>query len=167
MMSGVTQPLPISIRPPRFPDDAERLAALFAETARWHAEQFPADFRLPDMSGLIEEFRREPPGSACLLVAETDDRIVGVVTASVSEAPAGGLHKLTGKIAHIGDIVVDSGARRHGIGRALMRAAQDWASGSGAATVVLNVHPGNAAAHELYRGLGFRDFDLRMRLDLE
>lgn len=56
---------------------------------------------------------------------------------------------------HLLDLAVDPGARRRGIGRALLRAVLEDAERSGAALVVLEVRASNDAALALYGALGF------------
>lgn len=64
------------------------------------------------------------------------------------------------------NIVVDEEKRRRGYGRAMMRAALDWAREHGTASVGLHVFGHNTAARELYTSLGFRETNVSMQLDL-
>jgi ribosomal protein S18 acetylase RimI-like enzyme len=61
----------------------------------------------------------------------------------------------TGVRAWIEDVVVDSGARGHGVGEALNRAAIDEARSRGAITVELTSRPSRESANRLYLRLGF------------
>jgi ribosomal protein S18 acetylase RimI-like enzyme len=88
-----------------------------------------------------------------LLVARDPDRqapeqIVGSVTLVVFAIPSG-------KRARIESLVVDEGARGHGVGEALLRAALARAEALGAGKVDLTAVPAREAANRLYRRLGF------------
>lgn len=86
---------------------------------------------------------------ACVLfLARVEGRIVGSLTLATFPIP-------TGVRAWIEDVVVDGGARGHGVGEALNRAAIDEARARGAITVELTSRPSREAANRLYRRLGF------------
>jgi GNAT superfamily N-acetyltransferase len=55
--------------------------------------------------------------------------------------------------------------RRRGIGRALLNAALEWGRGEGCDEAELDVLVANPA-RALYEGAGFRDFEMKMTLDL-
>ena len=74
--------------------------------------------------------------------------ILGMLSLAVFEIP-------TGVRAWIEDVVVDSGARGHGAGLALVEAALEHAKGIGARTVDLTSRPSREAANRLYRRAGF------------
>ncbi len=57
--------------------------------------------------------------------------------------------------AEIGGLVVDIAARRQGIGRALMRQAELWASEHGFAEVRLRSGLHRTDAHEFYQSIGY------------
>jgi ribosomal protein S18 acetylase RimI-like enzyme len=84
-----------------------------------------------------------------LFVARVDGRIVGSLTLVLFRLP-------TGMRAWIEDVVVGSGARGHGVGEALNRAAIDAADEHGARTVDLTSRPSREAANRLYQRLGFK-----------
>ena len=86
---------------------------------------------------------------ACILfLARVDGRIVGSLTLATFPIP-------TGVRAWIEDVVVDAGARGHGVGEALNRAAIEEARSRGAITVELTSRPSREAANRLYLRLGF------------
>lgn len=78
-----------------------------------------------------------------LIIAERAGRIVGYAW---FETLAG--------VGYVRHLVVDSGARGIGLGRALMLAARDRARESGALRWCLNVDPDNTVARRLYESLG-------------
>ncbi len=57
--------------------------------------------------------------------------------------------------AEIGGLVVDTQARRQGIGRALMAQAEVWAKEHGFAEVRLRSGLHRADAHEFYQSVGY------------
>ena len=57
--------------------------------------------------------------------------------------------------AEIGGLVVDTAARRQGIGRALMAQAEAWAREHGFAEVRLRSGLHRTDAHEFYRSIGY------------
>lgn len=87
--------------------------------------------------------------SAChLLVARSDDEIVGSLTLVVFLIP-------TGIRAWIEDVVVDQARNGRGIGRQLTEQALDLARRLGAQTVDLTSRPSREAANHLYQKVGF------------
>jgi GNAT superfamily N-acetyltransferase len=59
--------------------------------------------------------------------------------------------------AFVEGLVVERGARRRGVGRALMAAAEDWARRGGAEAVRLRSGAPRTDAHAFYRALGYRE----------
>ena len=90
--------------------------------------------------------------SSRLLVARNPDRdspIVGSLCLTIYRVP-------TGVRSIIEDMVVDSQARRQGIGEALLQHAIELAREAGAGNVSLSSNPGREAANQLYRSMGFQ-----------
>ena len=83
-----------------------------------------------------------------LLVARSDDQIVGSLTLVLVRIP-------TGLRAIIEDVVVDERSRGQGVGRALNEHALEVARAAGAVTVDLTSRPSREAANRLYLNLGF------------
>lgn len=83
-----------------------------------------------------------------LFLARVDGAIVGSLTLATFRIP-------TGVRAWIEDVVVDAGARGHGVGEALNTAAIEEARIRGAITVELTSRPSREAANRLYQRLGF------------
>jgi ribosomal protein S18 acetylase RimI-like enzyme len=73
----------------------------------------------------------------------------------------------TGPCALIEELVVDEGARRQGIGRALIQAALDWAKAQGCSEVELSTEPDNLKAQAFYRRLGFESIALLLEYELD
>ena len=88
------------------------------------------------------------PVTRLLLARDEGGSIVGTLTLVAFRIP-------TGVGAWIEDVVVDEGARRQGVGEALMTAAIRLAEESGARHVNLTSRPDREAANRLYVRLGF------------
>jgi ribosomal protein S18 acetylase RimI-like enzyme len=89
--------------------------------------------------------------SSFLLVArqpKEDGPIVGILCLTIYRVP-------TGLRSIIEDVIVDEGARRQGIGEALVRYAIDAAREAGADGVSLTSNPRREAANQLYQSMGF------------
>lgn len=113
---------------------------------------------LPQLSSRAEPLDREAVrsltdcGTNTLLVARVEGVIVGTLTLAVSPLPSG-------LRAHIEDVVVDAGARGHGVGRVLIDRALGLAADAGARTVDLTSRPSRVAANRLYERAGFQQRD--------
>lgn len=117
------------------PAEARDLASIAAiETASlpW-AARWSSDSYLP-----------APDGVRFACVAELEGRIVGFLMA-----------RLAVRELEILNLAVAPGARRSGVGRALVRAALEAAAAQGATGVFLEVRESNAAALAFYDRLGF------------
>jgi RimJ/RimL family protein N-acetyltransferase len=85
---------------------------------------------------------------AAVFVAEAGEHVVARLSLARDPHPAS---------AHVADLglMVAASHRRHGIGRALLDAAAEWARGSGIRKLELHVFPHNTAAVALYERFGF------------
>src|SRR5262245_15356403 len=101
-------------------------------------------------------------GDQAVFVAEREGELLGWVHVqeflSLASDPAG---LVTG-------LVVDPAARRRGLGRGLMEAAEGWARARGLATLRLRARVERTGAHAFYRRLGFElaKEQLQFRKDL-
>ena len=86
--------------------------------------------------------------NAAVFVAELDGRIVGRLSIARDQHPA------SHHVADLG-LMVAAGARRRGIGSALLAAAVEWARASGIRKLELHVFPWNEPAIRLYERFGF------------
>lgn len=68
---------------------------------------------------------------------------------------------------HISDLAVADGHDGHGIGRALLDFAEQWARRNRCARLTLAVFPGNARARALYERAGYASDLLRMHKPLK
>ena len=133
------------------PSDAEQLtrlaAAVSAEPEGWLIS-VAGEWRSPgDERRYLKALRRYP--HAAVFVAE--DRAGTLVgRLSVGRDP----HPASTHVADVG-LMVAIGARRQGVGRALLEAAVDWAREAGVRKLELHVFPWNEAAISLYEAFGF------------
>jgi RimJ/RimL family protein N-acetyltransferase len=103
----------------------------------------------------LRAIRRYP--HAAVFVAELEDgAIVGRLSLARDQHPAS---------RHVADLglMVAMSHRRQGIGRALLRAAVDWARRNGVQKLELHVFPFNEAAIRLYEQFGFEREGYRKR----
>lgn len=63
-------------------------------------------------------------------------------------------------LLNVHDLAVLPASRGHGVGRALLLAAEERARGRGCSKLTLEVREDNARARGLYQKRGFRDFEL-------
>jgi ribosomal protein S18 acetylase RimI-like enzyme len=129
----------------------EEIREGFQEVAQAMVELIPqlSSSSPPPTLEQVTEIATSP--ASVLFVAresEEDGRIVGSLTLVVFRIP-------TGVRAWIEDVVVDSNARRRGIGDKLCRAAVDRAAEMGARTVDLTSRPSRTDANRLYTNFGF------------
>ncbi len=83
-------------------------------------------------------------------VAEGGDGIVGFAVVSC-----------LGEVAELESVAVAENARRQGVGRAVCRAAMEWASEREAERIELEVRASSGGAQALYAELGFRELGRR------
>ena len=136
---------------PADPSDAEALVrlaeAVSAEPEGWLISA-NGDWRsVGDERRYLKALRRYP--NAAVFVAErSDGAIIGRLSLARDTHPAS---------AHVADLglMVAKDARGHGVGRALLEAAVDWARGAGIRKLELHVFPWNEPAIRLYEQFGF------------
>jgi len=104
-----------------------------------------------------------PDRDSLVLVAEQSGQVVGYVYADIEPTS---WKDLRGPCGFVHDVYVDESARRHGVGRELVRAAVDWVRSRGMSQVVLWSKTGNDSAQRLFAELGFRSTMVEMTLDL-
>jgi GNAT superfamily N-acetyltransferase len=139
----------VQVRPAR-PDDVPALAQLFEQLGYATDED--------TLRAQLDLFGR---GGAHALVAElTTHRVAGLATVAIhprlySRAPS----------AQLTALVTDRAARRHGVGRALTRAAAELARAVGCEKLYVRTNRRRQESPPFYRSLGFEEthftFDLR------
>jgi RimJ/RimL family protein N-acetyltransferase len=133
------------------PSDAEQLTrlaeAVSAEPEGWLISIAGEWRSAGDERRYLKALRKY--AHAAVFVAERGDgTIVGRLSVGRDPHPAS---------AHVADLglMVAIGARREGIGTALLQAAVDWARSAGVRKLELHVFPWNEAAIALYERFGF------------
>jgi RimJ/RimL family protein N-acetyltransferase len=134
------------------PNDAARMIALVQGICEEPDVDVPIG---PGEFTITEEQERQmltdvaASDNSAFFVAEAADEIVGVLNLN------GGKRKALRHAAQLG-ISIRRDWRRRGVGTLLMRAAIDWARGTGVITrIELRVYARNLAGRELYEKFGF------------
>ena len=147
--------------------DQDALGPLGAALMRQHHAADPRRFILtphPE-AGYGRFLVSELADPDCLvMVAEREGEVVGYVFASIEGIS---WRDLRGPCGFIHDVYVREDARRHGAGRALLRAALDWVRTRGRSQVVLWTKTRNQDAQHVFAELGFRPTMIEMTLDQE
>ncbi len=89
------------------------------------------------------------PADLVIVATGSRDRVVGWLQAHASCVVESGFRvEITG-------LVVSAKARRRGVGRSLVRAAEHWAAGLSAQTVVVRSNASRVESHSFYPALGY------------
>ncbi|MFL6012688.1 MAG: GNAT family N-acetyltransferase [Gaiellaceae bacterium] len=138
------------------PADAQALVALAnAVSAEPEGWMIWNEWRgVGDERRYLRAVRRHP--DAAVYVAEVDGELAGRLSLARDPNPA------SHHVADLG-LMVDSRFRRQGVGRALLRAAVEWAPEHGVAKLELHVFPWNEPAIALYESFGFEREGFRKR----
>ena len=141
------------------PSDAEALTrlaeAVSGEPEAWLISADGEWRSVGDERRYLKAVRRYP--NAAVFVAErSDGAIIGRLSLARDTHPAS---------AHVADLglMVAKDARRGGVGRALLGAAEEWARTSGIRKLELHVFPWNEPAIRLYEHFGFEQEGYRKR----
>ena len=133
---------------PAVPGDADALVALGRDVAGEPELWLTYDRRRGDERRNVRGVQRDP--NVAVFVAETPEGIVGRLSIARDRT------LYSHHVAELG-LMVAAGARRRGVGSALMKEAIKWARGVGVVKLELTVFPHNEPAIALYRKLGFRE----------
>ena len=134
------------------PADAEALVrlaeAVSAEPEGWLISTDGEWRSVGDERRYLKALRRYPHAAVFVAQRVADGAIVGRLSLSRDAHPAS---------AHVADLglMVAAGARRQGVGWALLEAAVDWSRGAGIRKLELHVFPWNEPAIQLYEKFGF------------
>ena len=98
---------------------------------------------------LVSAVRAQDARSTVLIAQGADGTPLGFISLKVGEDAVGVAR------GHVADLAVTTGARRIGIGTALMRAGEAWARERGLPAISLDVWSTNERALAFYRCLGY------------
>jgi GNAT superfamily N-acetyltransferase len=87
--------------------------------------------------------------------------LLGLATLHVTPV----LHR-AGSVGRVTSLVVDPAARGHGVGRMLMRAAEEWAVGRGCVLMEVTSNRRRTDAHAFYERLGYAATSFRFGKEL-
>ncbi|MEP7121693.1 MAG: GNAT family N-acetyltransferase [Byssovorax sp.] len=133
-------------------------------------------FAIPDEGNLKDEDPSSPLPScyaealasiatdprSMLMVAESDGAVIGAFHLTILQYVA----YRGGRVAQIENVIVEPGARRLGVGAAMMTWAIDEARRQGCFRVQLTSNKARTRAHRFYERLGFRATHEGMKLAL-
>jgi len=100
-----------------------------------------------------------------IYLAESDHQVIGMVCvfARVQSVAA---DEEDYEYAHISDLVVLADKRNQGIGRSLLKRAEEHARSKGAKILRIGTQAGNAIARDLYLGYGFKEKAVMMQKEI-
>lgn len=157
----------IDIRPAAAAD-LQAIGRLGASLVAEHHQFDPLRFLAPppDIAARYADFigGRLGDADAIVLVAEQSGQVVGYTYASLEGFD---FMALRGPAGAIQDIIVDEGARRQGIGRALLETVLFELKAKGAPRVVLSTAHKNLGAQALFEREGFRRTMIEMTRELD
>jgi ribosomal protein S18 acetylase RimI-like enzyme len=105
---------------------------------------------------VTDSLERANFADCAVFVGEVRGRVVGAVTVATRR-------HFTGEVdAYVGELIVAAGNSRHGVGSALMSAAEDWGRARGLARLSLETGAANTIARGFYEKLGYEDEDVRL-----
>jgi GNAT superfamily N-acetyltransferase len=116
--------------------DLDQICVIADEVAALHHGHVPEIFAAPDTLRDREFWKSWiTQTQSTIHVATHQETVVGFITAKVAPGTVATILK-SRIVCRIGTIAVSSGARRHGVGTALMRSIEAWAIGQSAVEVV-------------------------------
>ena len=134
----------------RFATASDASAWLALRHALW-PEGSAAEHR-SEIDGFFRGELAEP--LAVVLAVDATDQALGLAELSIRRDPAG---CRADRVAYLEGWFVVPEARRQGIGRALIAAAEDWARSQGCRAFASDTRADNGGAAAAHRALGFKD----------
>ena len=146
---------------PGSPTDAGTLARLNPYVHDLHREHAPHVFGSPTREEATAAFEALLRLDSCrVFLAYAEDHAVGYVLVTVGERPASAFNRPR-RWLYIDQISVEPGARRRGVGRALVSAVLRYAGDAGIDDVEVDTWAFNDRAQAFFASLGFRAKTLR------
>src|SRR5574341_1028599 len=137
----------IRIRVPQT-GDGDGLARTWLDAANYYVKRNPELFHMPDMDVLIQwcEDWAVPSDSenSLLRVADYDNQVIGFISATI-HPPIEDAHRQLVRDVNltrlmINALIVQQAYWRHGIGRRLMKIAEEWGRSRGAVIALLDTY---------------------------
>lgn len=132
-----------------------------------YESQFDPDYFTNEESvnRLFKSILKEKENGGEIFVAESNNKIVGFVSLGIDDKND---ELIVNKIptAYISDIIVLEGYRGKGIGKALLKKAENFTKEKGLKYIKLIVFAENNKAIELYKSFGFEDYETTMIKEL-
>jgi len=148
-------------------DDFDGISEVFEEADILHCQALPDIFRTTEKPARSKVYISEcmDRENSVFLVAESGNRIVGVLHITIMETPDWPI-LVPRRYGLIHDLVVRQDYQRLGIGRLLMEKAHGWAMEKGVTQVELTVWEFNEGAIAFYEELGYSTASRRMSIRL-
>jgi len=150
------------------PTDYESINVLYAALDEHHRRLEPTRYQCYEGPARPREgyLRCLKSDSWEVWVAERDSVVVGFAKAERLEAPPYPMFR-TRRTVCVHDLCVHPGARKKGIGEALMRAVSEWSKGQGATHLELSVMQSNSIAAGFYERLGFQPIRIHLEREID
>lgn len=147
--------------------DAPVLAALHESVHAIHVRDEPELFRAVDVDSMRAWFdsQLEAPNMRAELALD-GETVLGYSLVQLRELPATPFTHAR-RILFVDQMGVAPHARRHGVGRTLMRGVREHAARSNAHVIELNVRATNGDAIAFYDALGFHRESLRLAMAVD
>ncbi|MXV62285.1 GNAT family N-acetyltransferase [Natronorubrum sp. JWXQ-INN-674] len=143
-------------------DDIDAVADLWVRLARDQRE-YESFVRAADNRETMRETLAAHQVNDGLLVARLGDSIVGFASFTIER----GSLELDATRGLLSNLYVDPAYRDHGLGTALLEAAEETLTERGAAVMVLEVMAANEAARRFYERQGYDTYRVGMKRSLE
>ena len=146
-------------------EDCERISRLLQQGDRLHALLLPDVFCQPqEMNRPLETLTSVITSDASdYILAEAEGDLLGVASIRIGATPAGSPLRPQAH-AILDHMVVEERSRHLGVGKALLRYAQQWARNRHLQFVQITVWAANAEALQFYARQGFRLVSQKMEL---
>ncbi len=143
--------------------DYSGMEALFAEIDAHHREVLPQVFRKASGPARTKDFLYAvlADRESVIFVAESDDRIIGLVYACVRKFPDTPI-RVPCRMGEVDQLIVTKKYRRYGVGKALMEKAEQWADDMKLDRLELSVWDFNHSARFFYQEIGYEPAFHRM-----
>ncbi|MBI5028917.1 MAG: GNAT family N-acetyltransferase [Chloroflexi bacterium] len=146
--------------------DVMQLMPLWKELAEFHANLVPEFALAPGREKSVSEHLVEliDKETHRIFVADDDGTLIGFASGMVREMPQ---QFSVYRIGYIEDVVVTARSRRCGVGKRLTNALIDWFRESGIHIVHMSAAKGNPVSQTFWHKMGFNDFMVRMRKEID